>query len=87
MFRFIKNIFLILLPFYLNCVFFNCFFKIPQIFLVDPLLIISHLSSLIYSNFNIENHLYIYILTMVILLFPSYFALFLSLRMRKNKQK
>ena len=87
MIKFLKNIFLILVPFYFNCLLLNYFLGATPSFFIDPMLLIKELSMFLYYSFSISSITIISGLTIIILLLPSYLILFLSLKLKKRKVK
>ncbi|MGL4534820.1 MAG: hypothetical protein ACRC0V_09255 [Fusobacteriaceae bacterium] len=86
MVKFLRNIILILLPFYLLLLWLNNFFQIEPIFAVDPLVLIGEVTDYIHSK-GITNETTALILTVVTMVLPSYVMLFLIFAFKSNKRK
>ncbi|MGL5051488.1 MAG: hypothetical protein ACRC6E_12805 [Fusobacteriaceae bacterium] len=86
MVKFLRNIILILLPFYLLLLWLNKFFQIEPIFAVDPLVLIGEVTDYIYNK-GVTNETVALILTVVTMILPSYIMLFLIFAFKGDKRK
>lgn len=86
MFKFVRNTILILLPFYLLLLWLNKFFQIGPIFSIDPLIIIGELSNYIYGK-GVKNENLALVITVVTMVLPSYFMLFLIFLFKGDKKR
>ncbi len=84
--KFLKNLSLILLPFYALLFILNSFFKVSEGFKIDPLVLIHALTNYININITKGQATLSLVLTIIIMILPSYIALFLKLSFFKNKQ-
>ncbi|MGL5123326.1 MAG: hypothetical protein ACRC6K_04090 [Fusobacteriaceae bacterium] len=85
--KFLRNLSIILLPFYALLFLLNSFFKVSKGFKLDPLALMAALTNYIDRNITYGQSTLSFIVAVLIMIIPSYIALFIKLYFFKNKNK
>ncbi|MGL6065222.1 MAG: hypothetical protein ACRC0S_09090 [Fusobacteriaceae bacterium] len=84
--KFLRNLSIILLPFYALLFLLNSFFHISKGFRLDPLALMAALTNYIDKSVTYGQSTLSFIIAIFIMILPSYIALFLKLFFFKNKK-